>query len=243
MHKNYLKLAITANTQQTGLLALLLLFNLLFHANALYYDGLQSYSIYPRLDLQLCSNSTLSFDFTVSTSSHFNEYFDSSLNIGGGNSLNIKNTQNGRLLLYSEQQVQVNSLGTNSKKLINSYFLVKLVNGNRLVLNDYWTVNDISFELPSDYATSWFRLVYTRRSTTAEINLYKFETAKSSQNEITSVKLILIFSKQVIHTNFIAEEINLKTSSASSSASYDLVITIFLKEFNFKRRQILKFEF
>ena len=150
-----------------------MLFATICSINGLYYDGIQSYSIYPRLDLQLCSNSSLSFDFTVSTSSHFNEYFD------GGVENKVKNSF-GRLLLYSEQQIQVNSIG-NTKKLINSYFLVKLVNGNRLVLNDYWTVNDISFELPSDYATSWFRLVYTRRSTTAEINLYKFETTKSSR--------------------------------------------------------------
>ena len=183
--------------------------NMLTHA--LYYDGSQSYSIYPRLDLQLCPNSTLSFDFTVSTSSsHFSDYYDSNLYDTSNNNKNAKSSSSslGRLLLYSEQQVQVNTIGNAKKQLTNSYFLVKLVSGNRLVLNDYWTSNDISFELPSDYATAWFRLVYTRRATTAEINLYKFEA------QTASVKLTLLFSKQVIHTNFIAEEINLKTSSS-----------------------------
>ena len=186
------------------LLALCLVLNTFFICTrGLYYDGSNSYSIYPRLDLQLCSNSSLSFDFTVSTATHsmgYNNNFTSSSNI-----INNNNPY-GRLLIYSEQQLQVNSIG-NTKKLVNSYFLVKLVSGNRLIVNDYWTANDITFQLPNDYMTSWFRFVYTRKLTTAEINLYKFETTKSGADQISSVKLVLIFSKQVIHTNFIFDEL------------------------------------
>lgn len=204
-----------------NLINLIVLINLFTHINTLYYDGIQSYSIYPRLDLQLCPNSSLSFDFTVSSSSSSNYgYYSNFTNYNSNNNPTTTTTNsNSRLLIYSEQQIQM-STGLSSKKLVNTYFLVKLVNGNRLIVNDYWSLNDITFQLPNDYLTSWFRFVYTRRSTIAEISLYKYEISpRTSVDQIVSLKLQPVFSKQIIHTNFLYDDILSVTGSSSGSSS------------------------
>ncbi|CAF0717725.1 unnamed protein product [Brachionus calyciflorus] len=176
----------------------LLVFLLIPNLNALYYDGQSTYSIYPRLDLQICANSSLSFDFTLSISQFKNSTFNKNPSIA-------QNTA--RILLYSEQQIQISTLGSTSKKLINSYFLIKYVQPNRLIVNDYWNINDVQIQLPNDYATSWFRFVYTRRSNSVDINLFKFEsTSSSANNRIPSIRLSQIFSKQIIHSNFVLDE-------------------------------------
>lgn len=178
---------------------------------ALYYDGLNSYSIYPRLDLQICANSSLSFDFTVSTTSSSNQFYSSNLTQTKNQNLNLNNQNTARVLLYSEQQIQITTNAmTKSNKLINSYFLIKLIHPNRLIINDYWSINEIQIQLPSDYATSWFKFVYTRRSNTIDINLYKYETSGvqvSATNRIPSIKLVPVFSKQVIHNNFYLDDL------------------------------------
>ena len=127
-----------------------------------------------------------------------------------------------RLLIYSEQQIEITTNPTlATKKLINSYFLIKLVNGDRLVVNDYWNVNEINIQLPIDYATSWFRFVYTRRLNLVDVNLYKFDTPQSTPNsalngagkvvpsfgELTS-KMVLVFSKQITHNNYIMDSLS-----------------------------------
>ena len=205
------------------ILALVIVFNLFSSICTLYYDGLQSYSIYPRLDLQLCPNSSLSFDFTVSTSTSntINAYFSNFTYLNNQKPVNpsLSASATSRLLIYSEQQIQM-STGLNSKKLVNSYFLVKLTNGNRLVVNDYWSLNDITFQLPNDYLTSWFRFVYTRRSTIAEISLYKYEiTPRANVDQIVSLKLQPVFSKQIIHTNFLIDDI-LSYTGQSTAKTY-----------------------
>lgn len=194
-------------------------------SHQLYYDGITSYSIYPRLDVQLCANSSFSFDFALSTSSLASDMPSPLLNAKSSkiinNNLNNLNS-NSRLLIYSEQQIEITtnpSMG--AKKLVNSYFLVKLVNGDRLVVNDYWNINEINIQLPIDYATSWFRFVYTRRLNLVDVNLYKIEAPSQQPNsapssasssssgfgEITP-KMILVFSKQITHNNYIMDNMS-----------------------------------
>ena len=189
--------------------------------DSLHYDGYGSYSIYPRLDLHLCSNSSIGFDFTISTAT------SNSYNNGSSSPF-------GRLLVYAEQQVPINfasSYGSSSssRKLVNSYFLVKLTSGNRLVINDYWNVNDVSIQLPTDYLTSWFRFSYTRRLNSIELNLFRFEYNTKSivgrasfdyQDQPSIPKLVSVYSKFFTHANFLVEELTSSSSSSSSSGSY-----------------------
>lgn len=202
---NVLKLK---NKMINFLCAVIILFSNNGAINALYYDGLSTYSIYPRLDLQICSNSSLSFDFTVSTSLNNQLYSNNTANKFQQSTL-TSNQNAARVLLYSEQQIQISTV-SNTKKLINSYFLIKLIQPNRLIINDYWNINEIQIQLPNDYSTSWFRFVYTRRSNTVDINLFKFETSvtsSSTTNRIPSIKLAPVFSKQVVHSNFVLDEL------------------------------------
>jgi hypothetical protein len=186
----------------------------------LYYDGINSYSIYPRLDLQLCANSSLSFDFTVSTSQ--TNYFNiksSNYQLNNNNSSNNLNAnKNGRLIIYSEQQIQINSIGS-SKKIVNSYFLIKLVNGNRLIINDYWNINDISIQLPTDYLTSWFRLIYSRKLQTVDVIIYKFEP-NIFPNTPSSIKLLNIFSKTFTYNNIVIEEMSMASNPISDPTQF-----------------------
>lgn len=191
-------------------------------SDQLYYDGISSYSIYPRLDVQLCANSSFSFDFALSTSSASASASDLAGSGKSSSAAGTKTILNSRLLIYSEQQIEITtnpSMGT--KKLINSYFLIKLVNGDRLVVNDYWNVNEINIQLPIDYATSWFRFIYTRRLNLVDINLYKFDTQSAgvslaggknpplplSAAEITP-KMVLVFSKQITHNNYVMDALS-----------------------------------
>lgn len=180
-------------------------------SHQLYYDGITSYSIYPRLDVQLCANSSFSFDFALSTSSSAADMPPLMQPSKSAKLIPSSSSQpNSRLLIYSEQQIEITTNPTmGTKKLINSYFLIKLVNGDRLVVNDYWNVNEINIQLPIDFSTSWFRFVYTRRLNLVDVNLYKFDTAASSQGfgEITP-KLVLVFSKQITHNNYIMDTIS-----------------------------------
>jgi hypothetical protein len=155
--------------------------------DGLYYDGKESYSIYPRLDLHLCTNSSLTFDFTVSTNS-----------TNGYGALNHIDDTKDRLLVYAEQQVK---LGSNHN-LANTYFLIRLINGNQLYLTDFWSINDIVINLPSDYLTAWFRFTYVRTETFVDITLYKFEITDG----LTAFpRLVNVFSKQIVHSNYIHE--------------------------------------
>ena len=86
-------------TNSMKLLFLALSF-LLGSTHALYYDGLDSYSIYPRLDLHLCRNSSLSFDFSLSTS--LNKY----LRPGSKDDRPQPAKSRAQLLIYAEQQMQ-----------------------------------------------------------------------------------------------------------------------------------------
>lgn len=215
-------------------------------SDQLYYDGITSYSIYPRLDVQLCANSSFSFDFALSSSSSASDLPVSSSSHHGGKSSKLINNNNNansnsRLLIYSEQQIEITtnpSMG--SKKLVNSYFLIKLVNGDRLVVNDYWNINEINIQLPIDYATSWFRFVYTRRLNLVDVNLYKFDNPSSSMMGSSSGKLptsssssslpgvsssfgettpkmVLVFSKQITHNNYIMDTMSPLLSDSGSN--------------------------
>jgi hypothetical protein len=199
------------------LVALLLVTLIANNSNALYYDGISSYSIYPRLDVQLCANSSFSFDFALSSSNN-NDILMGKMGPSSSSSMS-----GSRLLIYSEQQIEITtnpSMGT--KKLINSYFLIKLVNGDRLVVNDYWNVNEINIQLPNDFATSWFRFVYTRRLNLVDVNLFKFDTTTSTSSSSASAstsqakfggmmggemsaKLVPVFSKQITHSNYVMD--------------------------------------
>jgi hypothetical protein len=201
----------------------LIIFSSLSEINALYYDGINSYSIYPRLDLQLCANSSLSFDFTVSTSqsNYFNINNSNFVLNGNNNNNNLNSNSNskyGRLLIYAEQQIQINSVGA-SKKVLSSFFLIKLVNGNRFVINDFWNINEISFQLPSDFTTSWFRFVYTRRHQTVDINVYKFEP---NTQPSASYKLVPVFSKSLTHSNMVVDDSGLKSSSVDPNRLHSM---------------------
>lgn len=213
-----------SSSSMTGLVVVMLVVMLTLGprlSHQLYYDGITSYSIYPRLDVQLCANSSFSFDFALSTSSSASDLLPL---VGKSKLINNNNNPNSRLLIYSEQQIEITtnpSMG--SKKLINSYFLIKLVNGDRLVVNDYWNVNEINIQLPIDYSTSWFRFVYTRRLNLVDVNLFKFDTQSSSMvagaglsagggggagaggSGETSPKMVLVFSKQITHNNFMLD--------------------------------------
>jgi hypothetical protein len=125
-------------------------------------------------------------------------------------------TASDRLLIYAEQQIQFNS---NSKQIETSYFLVKLSNENNLVVYDYWSSDDIVLELPSDYATSWFRFVYTRRLNSVDINLYKFETSPD-QLGVAQIRLVPVTSKQMLHSNFLFEDHLTREQTQQHQAAY-----------------------
>lgn len=171
----------TSANMKLLLIALCFLFT---GTNALYYDGQSSYSIYPRLDVHICHNSSFSFDFTISTS--LNQY---ALN-NHTYHRSTASTKTQRLLVFSEQQIQK---GDSSKK----NFMIKLVNDNKLAVRDYWSSNDLIINLPPDYKTSWFRFVYTRSSSIADVSLYKFEPRNDKAPELTRV-----YSKQSIYSNY-----------------------------------------
>jgi hypothetical protein len=185
-------------------LVILCLFHLVEKSNSLYYDGIESYSVYPRLDLHLCANSSLSFDFTISSSSSSNSATNGQ-KPSAAKQQSISNS--GRLLLYSEQQIEISS-----QKVINSYFIIKIVNNNRLIVNDYWSNNEVVIQLPVDYQTSWFKFVYTRQKNLVDMQLFKYESSPHN------IILIPLFNKQLIHSSFIEHDLdNFFSSSASSS--------------------------
>jgi len=139
--------------------------------------------------LHLCHNSSLSFDFTVSA----NKF--SSL---------AKSTQSAgpKLLLFARQQ------GLQD-------FSVKLTNENNLQINDFWSTAPVSFKLPADYMTSWFRLVYSRRQNTVDITLFKFEENSEPQDDKLP-ELVPIFSKQKTLKNYV--------SASTSSSTYSQLL-------------------
>ena len=171
-------------------LVVLLLLLVVSRLEALYYDGVSSYSIYPRLDMQLCTNNSLSFDFTISSSS---------IKYGHNNSSSQQSIRpnDPRLLIYAEQQLQYGH---------NAHFMIKLADGDSLIISDYWHGSDIVFKLPADYKTSWFRFVYTRVLATADISVYKFEVSPKAEDKFGWQKLIRLFSKQLVYTNFVRRE-------------------------------------
>jgi hypothetical protein len=191
----------------------------------LYYDGVDSFSIYPRLDLHLCGNSSLSFDFTISTTSPA-----AGSSATSASALNkIYQQSLGRLLVYAEQQIEISSPNNpTSKKLINSYFLIKLVGGNRLVINDFWSLNEISIPLPADYMTSWFKFVYSRQMRTAEISLFKYESATVGlEKSAASIKLMPLFTKQIVYSNYVLNDLsNLFPSTDIEDNQIDLDDTL-----------------
>lgn len=181
----------TATT--TMKLLLLLALALLATTNALYYDGLDSYSIYPRLDLHICRNNSLSFDFAVSTS--LNKYQSNNNNKHAQRLLNKNGPQ---LLIFAEQQIQT---GSTSRS-----FSVRLVNENELVVSDYWSPTDVKIKLPADYQTSWFRFIYSRYLNAADISLYKFEPLLQGNHDSDEApKMLLVFSKKLHYSNYIEQ--------------------------------------
>lgn len=185
--------------------------------DSLYYDGSESYSIYPRLDLHLCANSSLSFDFTVSLSSSSSSK-PSSVPLSSQN----------RLLIYAEQQIELDGhIKSTSRNLVNSYFLVRLVGGNRLVINDFWSSSsDIVVQLPGDYATAWFKFVYTRLASLVDISVFKYEVAADRSSTAAAVRLVPLFNKQLVHSNYMPHHLtnlfpSLETTVSSSAESFD----------------------